>query len=184
MTHSTTFFGDGVFIIAEVGNNHEGDFALAQDMVGLAAETGADAVKFQTIVPERLVNKSDEPRFSTLKKFAFSYDRFEELSKQARAAGLKFLSTPFDLESARFLGTICDAIKIASSDNTYYALIEEAAKTGLPLIISTGLAGETDRHYRLPTEWDLNRAMGGAGGHRYPWGDEFDATLLNSHDAG
>ncbi len=144
MTHSTTFFGDGVFIIAEVGNNHEGDFALAQDMVGLAAETGADAVKFQTIVPERLVNKSDEPRFSTLKKFAFSYDRFEELSKQARAAGLKFLSTPFDLESARFLGTICDAIKIASSDNTYYALIEEAAKTGLPLIISTGLAGETD----------------------------------------
>ena len=71
MTHSTTFFGDGVFIIAEVGNNHEGDFALAQDMVGLAAETGADAVKFQTIVPERLVNKSDEPRLSTLKKFAF-----------------------------------------------------------------------------------------------------------------
>lgn len=144
MQENSSYYGDGVFIIAEVGNNHEGDFTLAQEMVGLAAETGVDAVKFQTIVPERFVNKTDEPRFSTLKKFELTYDQFEKLSKQARAAGLKFMSTPFDLESARFLGAICDAIKIASSDNTYYALIEEAARTGLPVIVSTGLANEAE----------------------------------------
>jgi N,N'-diacetyllegionaminate synthase len=144
VTTTPSFYGDGVFIIAEVGNNHEGDFTLAQDMVGLAAESGVDAVKFQTIVPERFVKRSDEPRFSTLKKFQLSYDQFTALSKQARAAGLKFMSTPFDLESAAFLGGICDALKIASSDNTFFALIEEAAQTALPLVISTGLANEAD----------------------------------------
>ncbi|WNJ99114.1 N-acetylneuraminate synthase family protein [Thalassospiraceae bacterium LMO-JJ14] len=151
----SSFYGDGVFIIAEVGNNHEGDFALAQEMVGLAAETGVDAVKFQTIVPERFVKRSDEPRFSTLKKFEFSYDQFSQLSKQAHAAGLKFMSTPFDLESAAFLGSICDAIKIASSDNTFYALIEEAAKTTLPLVISTGLANEAEIRIAVRTVDDI-----------------------------
>ena len=135
MPNSSTLYGNGVFIIAEVGNNHEGDFQLARDMVGLAAEAGVDAVKFQTIVPERFVNRTDEPRFSTLKKFQFSYDQFTELSKLAHDAGIKFISTPFDLESAAFLGTICDAIKIASSDNTFYALIEAVAKTAKPMII-------------------------------------------------
>lgn len=141
--HSSPY-GPDVFIIAEVGNNHEGDFGLAQEMVGLAAEAGVDAVKFQTIVPEFFVNRSDEPRFSTLKKFQFSYGQFEQLSKQARAAGIQFISTPFDLQSAAFLGNICDAIKVASSDNTFFALIEAVAKTGKPMIISTGLADESD----------------------------------------
>lgn len=144
MQANSSFYGDDVFIIAEVGNNHEGDFTLAQDLVGLAAEAGVDAVKFQTIVPERLVNRSDEPRFSTLKKFELSYDQFETLAKQAHSAGIKFLSTPFDLESATFLGAIVDGLKIASSDNTFYALIDAAARTGKPLIISTGLADEDD----------------------------------------
>lgn len=144
MQANSSFYGDDVFIIAEVGNNHEGDFTLAQDMVGLAAEAGVDAVKFQTIIPELLVNRSDEPRFSTLKKFQLSYDQFETLAKQAHGAGIKFLSTPFDLESAAFLGTIADGLKIASSDNTFYALIDAAARTGKPLIISTGLADEDD----------------------------------------
>ncbi|MBO6947047.1 MAG: N-acetylneuraminate synthase family protein [Rhodospirillales bacterium] len=160
MLEKSSFYGDDVFIIAEVGNNHEGDFTLAQEMVGLAAETGVDAVKFQTIVPERFVNRTDEPRFSALKKFELTYDQFEKLSKQARAAGLKFMSTPFDLESAKFLGTICDAIKIASSDNTYYGLIEEAAETGLPIIISSGLANEAEMRTAVRTvddTWDGKR---------------------------
>lgn len=144
MQATSSFYGDDVFIIAEVGNNHEGDFTLAQDLVGLAAEAGADAVKFQTIIPELLVNRSDEPRFSTLKKFQLSSDQFETLAKQARAAGIKFMSTPFDIESAAFLGTIADALKIASSDNTFYALIDAAARTQKPLIISTGLADEDE----------------------------------------
>ena len=138
------FYGDKTYIIAEVGNNHEGDFGLAQEMVGLAADTGVDAVKFQTIVPERFVNRSDEPRFSTLKKFQFTYDQFETLSQLAKQAGIHFISTPFDLKSAEFLGGIADALKIASSDNTFPALIKAAAKTKKPLIISTGLADQAE----------------------------------------
>jgi len=154
---TSTFYGDGVFIIAEVGNNHEGDFTLAQDLIGLAADTGVDAVKFQTIVPERFVSRRDEPRFSTLKKFEFSYGQFETLAKQAHDAGIKFMSTPFDLESAAFLGTICDAIKIASSDNNFYALIEATAETGLPMVVSTGLANEAQIRTAVRTiddTWD------------------------------
>ncbi|MEX0692946.1 MAG: N-acetylneuraminate synthase family protein [Rhodospirillales bacterium] len=160
MPTPSTLYGHGVFIIAEVGNNHEGDFALARDMVGLAAAAGVDAVKFQTIVPERFVNRSDEPRFSTLKKFQFSYDQFTELSTLAHNASIKFISTPFDLESAMFLGGICDAIKIASSDNTFFALIEAAAKTAKPLIISTGLADEADVRSAVATVakvWGVDR---------------------------
>jgi len=160
VTTTPAFYGDDVFIIAEVGNNHEGDFALAQDMVGLAAEAGADAVKFQTIVAERFVNRNDEPRFSTLKRFELSYDQFETLARQAHNAGIKFMSTPFDVESAVFLGTICDALKIASSDNTFYALIEAAAKTYLPLVISTGLATEAEIRSAVRTvddAWDGKR---------------------------
>lgn len=160
MQNDSSTYGSDVFIIAEIGNNHEGDFTLAQDMVGLAAETGVDAVKFQTIVPERLVNKSDEARFSTLKKFELTYEQFEILAKQAHDGGIKFISTPFDLESAAFLGTICDAIKIASSDNTFYALIEAAAKTELPLIVSTGLANEANIRTAVRTiddTWDGKR---------------------------
>ncbi len=157
MQKKTSPYGSDAFIIAEVGNNHEGDFALAQDMVGLAAEAGVDAVKFQTIVPEFFVNRSDEPRFSTLKKFQLSYAQFEQLSKQAHAAGIQFISTPFDLESAVFLGTICDAIKIASSDNTFFALIEAVAKTAKPMIISTGLADEADVRSAVDT---VNKVWG------------------------
>lgn len=157
MAKKPAIYGDDVFIIAEVGNNHEGDFALAQDLVRLAAEAGVDAVKFQTIVPEFFVNRSDEPRFSTLKKFQLSYEQFETLSKQAHAAGILFISTPFDLESAAFLGSICDAIKIASSDNTFFALIEAVAKTEKPMIISTGLADEADVQNAVDT---VNKVWG------------------------
>lgn len=139
-----SFFGSRTFIIAEIGNNHEGDFGFAKELVELAIDTGADAVKFQTIVPEKLVNRSDEARFETLSKFALSQDQFRELSTLTRARGSLFMSAPFDPESAVFLGEIVDAIKIASGDNTFYPLIAAAAGTGKPLVMSTGIADAAD----------------------------------------
>tara|TARA_R110001592_G_scaffold161973_1_gene394879 strand:+ start:25412 stop:26413 length:1002 start_codon:yes stop_codon:yes gene_type:complete len=127
-------------IIAEVGNNHEGDFSVACELVDRAAETGVDAVKFQTFIPEHYCSARDEARMATLNRFRLTYNQFADLAARARAKGLLFLSTPFDLESATFLGTIVDAIKIASGDNTFYPLIRKAAETGKPMIISTGLA--------------------------------------------
>jgi sialic acid synthase SpsE len=132
-----------VLVIAEIGNNHEGSLALAEELVGKAAEAGASAVKFQTFLTERYVSPASAERFARLRRFQLSFAHFEKLSRQARHAGLLFLSTPFDLESARFLAGIVDAIKIGSADNTFYALIEEAAISGKPAILSTGLADLT-----------------------------------------
>jgi len=129
-----------VCIIAEIGNNHEGSYALAEKMVILAAEAGADAVKFQTIIPERLVSIQQADRIEQLQKFQFSYNEFTKLSKVANNKGVVFLSTPFDIDSALFLNDIVPAFKIASGDNDFFPLIEVIAKTGKPIIMSTGLA--------------------------------------------
>ena len=113
-----------VLIVAEIGNNHEGDFEVAQKMVEEAANCGVDAVKFQTFKTEHYVNRADTARFERLKSFELTYSEFEELSTLARSQGLIFVSTPFDLASASFLSSIVDAYKIASGDNTFYPLME------------------------------------------------------------
>ncbi len=131
-------------VIAEIGNNHEGDMGAARAMVDAAAETGVDAVKFQTFIAEKFSAPSDPARFARLKQFQLSFDQFAELADRARAKGLKFLSTPLDLDSARFLDGIVDALKIASGDNTFWPLIEFCAGTGKPMIISTGISGRDE----------------------------------------
>ena len=128
-----------ILFVAEIGNNHEGDFGLAQKMIGLAASAGANAVKFQTYRTELFVNKQDRARFERLKSFELTFKQFECLSRTADNEGLLFLSTPLDLESATFLKDIVCAYKIASGDNNFIPLLEFAAHTGLPLLISCGL---------------------------------------------
>tara|TARA_B100000676_G_C18080545_1_gene850866 strand:- start:646 stop:1665 length:1020 start_codon:yes stop_codon:yes gene_type:complete len=127
-------------IIAEVGNNHEGSYSLAEDLVGLASDSGADAIKFQTFKTKFFVDKSDMNRFNMLKSFELTYNDFEKLKKVASSENLIFISTPLDLMSAQFLSKIVDAIKISSGDNTFYPLIEEVARMGKPTILSTGLS--------------------------------------------
>jgi sialic acid synthase SpsE len=133
-----------VLVIAEVGNNHEGDFALAERLVGLAAEAGAGAVKFQTITPDRLVSARETARIRQLERFQLSRAQFTRLSEVARDHGILFLSTPFDLDSARFLEPLVPAFKISSGDNTFFPLLELVASTGKPIILSTGLMALDD----------------------------------------
>ena len=92
-----------VFIIAEAGNNHEGNFSIAKKLVRLAAKAGADAIKFQTFKTENFIRKKDIKRFKQLKKFELSYEQFKSLKKLAHIKKIKFISTPLDLESANFL---------------------------------------------------------------------------------
>lgn len=132
-----------VMIIAEIGNNHEGDFDRAVEMIRRAAESGAHAVKFQTIVPDRLVSVSDTARIDQLSKFQFSYEQFAQLAAEARRQNVIFLSTPFDLDSVEALNPLVPAFKIASSDNDFYPLVEAIAGTGKPVLMSTGLADLT-----------------------------------------
>ena len=126
-------------VIAEIGNNHEGSYALAEEMIGLAAQAGPGAVKFQTIIPERLVSSEQKERIEQLKRFQLTYNEFEKLSKVARDENVIFLSTPFDLESASFLESLVPAYKIASGDNNFFPMIDVIAHTGKPIIVSTGL---------------------------------------------
>jgi sialic acid synthase SpsE len=129
-----------VLVIAEVGNNHEGSFGAAEELVGRAAEAGAQAIKFQTFRTELFVSPVQAERFQRMKRFELSEKQFTQLAHQARRAGLAFISTPLDLPSADFLDGIVDAFKIASGDNTFYPLIETIAAKGKPVILSTGLA--------------------------------------------
>jgi len=129
-----------VLVVAEVGNNHEGDVGRAEELVRRAAQAGAQAVKFQTIVPERLVSPSQTARIEQLRRLCLGYDDFERLAEVASQAGIMFMSTPFDLESARRLAPLVPAFKIASSDNNFVQLLQAVAGTGKPVLLSTGLA--------------------------------------------
>jgi N-acetylneuraminate synthase/N,N'-diacetyllegionaminate synthase len=133
-----------VLVVAEIGNNHEGSYALAEEMIGRAAEVGARAVKFQTFLPEHYVSRQDSARLDRLRKFALSFDRFADLAKVAARCGVVFLSTPFDLASADALDRLCPAIKISSGDNTFVPLLERVASFRKPILLSTGLANLSD----------------------------------------
>ena len=127
------------FIIAEIGNNHEGNFNLAKKYVKIAKVCGVNAVKFQAIRPERFVLKKDKKRYSQLKKFELSFDEYKKLSLLAKKLKLKFGVTVFDIESVKLLKPYVDFFKIASSDNNYLDLIKSVAETKKKLIISLGL---------------------------------------------
>ena len=128
-----------IFVVAEIGNNHEGNFALAQEMIALAAEAGVDAVKFQTFKTEDFVSPVDPARVARLKSFELTGAQFAALSRQANEAGILFFSTPLDIGSVATLEPLVCAYKIASGDNDCHALMEAVARTGKPVILSSGM---------------------------------------------
>ncbi len=129
-----------VLIVAEIGNNHEGDFDTAQELVRRAAATGVDAVKFQTYRTQQFVSRMDSARYDQLAAFELSYAQFQALRDLAKSLGLLFLSTPMDLESAAFLESLVDCYKIASADRGFYPLLEVVSRTDKPVILSSGLS--------------------------------------------
>jgi N,N'-diacetyllegionaminate synthase len=129
-----------VFVIAEIGNNHEGSLERARALIEEAAAAGADAVKFQTFRTEHYVHPSDSERYARLERFRLSFEEFAELAGLARQRGVLFVSTALDLESARFLAEAADCLKIASGDNDFLPLLDVAARSARPLIVSSGLA--------------------------------------------
>jgi N-acetylneuraminate synthase/N,N'-diacetyllegionaminate synthase len=133
-----------VLVVAEIGNNHEGSFSLAEELIQTAAIAGVQAVKFQTFIPEHLVSRSETDRLARLRKFSLSFYQFNKLAGLAKQLGLLFFSTPFDLSSAEALNQFCPIFKIASGDNTFLPLIEKVASFKKPILISTGLASLSD----------------------------------------
>ena len=126
-------------IIAEIGNNHEGNFSVAKKLIDLAAEAGVDAVKFQTFKTKKFITDKEKKRFNKFQKFELKYSDFEKLSIYAKKKKLLFISTPFDIESAIFLNKIVDCFKISSGDNNFFELIQKVLSFKKPVIISLGL---------------------------------------------
>lgn len=125
------------YIIAEIGNNHEGSFLRAKKLIQYASKTGVDAVKFQTYKTNEFVSNKEKSKI--LKKFELSYGNFEKLKKISHSYKLNFISTPLDFESAKFLGKISDAIKISSGDNNFLDMIDLCLGFNKQIIISLGL---------------------------------------------
>ena len=80
-----------IFIVAEIGNNHEGRIDVARRMVEAAAAAGADAVKFQTFRARHFTSAADPARFARLSSFELTFDEFRELERLARSVGLGFI---------------------------------------------------------------------------------------------
>ena len=133
-----------VLIVAEIGNNHEGSFKLAKQLIKKAAKAGVDAVKFQTFTAEKFINDTDQLRYNRYKKFELSKKDFYNLSKFAKSKKLIFISTPLDIQSAIYLNKCVDYFKIASGDNNYLQLIKKVLSFKKPIIISTGLLGDLE----------------------------------------
>lgn len=133
-----------VLVVAEIGNNHEGDIALAEEMVRQAASAGAQAVKFQTIIPEQLVAPDQQARLEQLRRYQLSAEQHRHLARVAESCGVMFMSTPFSLDAVDLLDPIVPAFKIASGDNNFTALLEKVAETGKPVLLSTGMTEGDD----------------------------------------
>lgn len=136
--------GEKTFIIAEAGINHNGDAQTALKLVDAAKASGASAVKFQTYTTEKRV-ATDSPIFAGLKKCELSYDDQKKIKEYADSIGMMWFSTPFDPEAAEFLkGLGVPLMKIASFDIVNKVLLEAVAKTGIPTIMSRGMASEEE----------------------------------------
>lgn len=149
---------DSVFIIAEAGVNHNGSLDTALRLVDVAADAGADAVKFQTFRADNLVTRraakaayqvanTGEAGSQTemLRALELGEADHEALLVHCRARGIGFMSTAFDMESLAFLAKLdMPAVKIPSGDITYGPMLLAAARVGKPLIVSTGMATLAD----------------------------------------
>lgn len=128
------------FLIAEIGNNHEGNPDVALKLVDAAVQAGADAVKVQIMDPPKLVNRSEKQRIAQLSGYRLDRDVFLEMAGRIRANGALFMASVFDCASLEQWGPDLDAIKIASGDLDFDPLLVVAAKSGKPVVLSTGMS--------------------------------------------
>lgn len=143
-----------VLIIAEAGVNHNGDINLAYRLIDAAKAAGADIVKFQTFNPDLEVSRfapkaeyqkantaNDESQLSMLRQLALKKEDFINLKAYCEKVEIGFLSTPFEEESVEFLTKLdCRLWKIPSGEITNYPFLVKIAKTGWPIIMSTGMS--------------------------------------------
>lgn len=147
------------YFIAEAGVNHNGDVEMALDLVDVAADASADAVKFQTFSTERLVTKTGgnpeyqseavdvDSQYELLKRYEFDRAEHERIQDYCKERGITFLSTPFDETSADMLMDLgVPAFKVGSGELDNFPLLRHIARLGKPMIVSTGMGTMDEVH--------------------------------------
>lgn len=159
------------YFIADIASNHDGSLSLAKDLIYIAKDAGADAVKFQHFLAEKIVS---DYGFSHLKKMSHQaswqksvYDTFkececkrewmEELSNTAKKAGIDFMSTPYDIEAVDLLDPHVLAYKIGSGDITWTEFISYVASKKKPIFLATGASTMEDVRRAVSTVTTLNK---------------------------
>jgi N-acetylneuraminate synthase len=140
-------------VIAEIGVNHNGDVGLAKQMIDVAADAGADAVKFQTFFADELVTRSAkkaayqlattdnaQSQYDMLKALELTAEEFADLNTYCVEKNIAFLSTPFSFRAVDLLDDVgVHAFKVSSGDLTYVQMLDHMARKGKPIILSTGM---------------------------------------------
>lgn len=130
-----------VFYIAEIGGNHEGDYAYALELAHLAVESGADAVKFQLYEGDKLVSPIESPDRNThFKAFELKRADYIKLAEFCIENSVEFMASVWDTEALTWIDPYITYHKVGSGDLTCYPLLAAFVETGKPLILSTGLA--------------------------------------------
>ncbi len=134
-----------VFLVAEIGGNHEGDFEHAVRLTRLAAESGVDAVKFQIYEGETLVSRVEDPqRNAHFKRFELGENEYRHLAGICAEAGVYFMASIWSLPLIDTFDPVVSMHKVGSGDLTSYPILRRLAATGKPIILSTGLADIKD----------------------------------------
>jgi N-acetylneuraminate synthase len=140
-----------IFIIAEIGINHNGDMNIAKDLIKVAKEAGCDAVKFQKrtidlVYTKELLDSPRESPWGTTQRaqkegIEFGYDDYKEIDRYCKELGIEWFASAWDLESQKFLRQFnCKYNKIASAMLTYEPLLHEVATEKKHTFISTGMS--------------------------------------------
>lgn len=151
--------GEGLYFIADIAANHDGDLNRALKLIELAKESGADAAKFQNFQAHKIVSKRGfeslwsqlshqtswkKPVYEVYKDASLSFEWTEQLKKKCDEVGIEYFTTPYDFESVDHVDPYVNIYKIGSGDITWLELIEYIAKKGKPVILSTGASTMSD----------------------------------------
>tara|TARA_Y100000385_G_C13107308_1_gene648988 strand:+ start:994 stop:1989 length:996 start_codon:yes stop_codon:yes gene_type:complete len=142
------------FIIAEAGVNHNGSIDIARQLIDVASESGADAVKFQTFKAENLVSINakkaqyqekntnlKETQFEMIKKLELNTEAYESLISHCQSKNIMFLSSPFDIDSIKLLDNLgMEIFKIPSGEITNLPYLRYLGKLNKQIILSTGMS--------------------------------------------
>lgn len=164
-----------VYFIADIAANHDGDLERAKDLIWKAKEAGADVAKFQHFTANKIVSDvgfSDDAvgkvshQAGWRKSVTEIYDQYhtrrdwtDQLVETCEAAGIEFMTTPYDVEAVRMFSNVVPAFKVGSGDITFFDLIREIAEQGKPVLLATGAATMEDVEAAVEVSLASNPAL-------------------------